>query len=336
MTIPRLPVLRWQNPVSPVYCADPFAYWADGWCYVVGTGGDTAGPQPHVAAAPAFPLLRSRDLGTWEVLGHALVAPPWAEGPEAWAPAVAWAEGRWYLYYSIGDARLPRHHLRVAVADGPAGPFHDVGPLATAHAFAIDPHPYQDEDGQWWLYYARDFLTNEGGHPGTGLVCDRLIAMTQLAGEERTVLRAQHAWTLFQAQRPLYGRRWDWHTLEGPCVLRHAGATYCLYSGSCFGTERYGVDVAVAPGPTGPWQDTGADAGPRVLRSQGEVRGPGHCSVLQIPGFGMDLLVYHSWDRTLSTRQVCIDVLRWTAAGPRCQPTRTPQVLAPPPPVSGA
>ena len=28
------------------------------------------------------------------------------------------------------------------------------------------------------------------------------------------------------------------------------------------------------------------------------------------------MIVYHAWDETLSARQLCIDPLRWTAAGP--------------------
>ena len=36
--------------------------------------------------------------------------------------------------------------------------------------FAIDPHPFQDADGRWYLFYATDFLDTEGGaRAGTAL-----------------------------------------------------------------------------------------------------------------------------------------------------------------------
>ena len=71
---------------------------------------------------------------------------------------------------------------------------------------------------------------------------DRLIAMTQLAGEAKVVLRATHDWQRFQANRLMYGQTWDWHTLEGPCVHKHDGRYDCFYSGGRWETESYGVD----------------------------------------------------------------------------------------------
>jgi len=44
----------------------------------------------------------------------------------------------------------------------------------------------------------------------------------------------------------MYGRVWDWHTLEGPFVRKHDGRYYCFYSGGRWETESYGVDYGVA------------------------------------------------------------------------------------------
>lgn len=186
-------------------------------------------------------------------------------------------------------------------------------------AFAIDAHPFQDTDGQWWLFYARDFLDEAGGcHAGTGIVCDRLLDMSRLAGAERLVLRPRHHWTLFQAQRTMYGKTWDWHTIEGPCVVVHDGRYYCFYSGACFGNASYGVDYVSAETIAGPWSDAGGEAGPRVLHSiPGVVLGPGHNSCFMGP-HGHEYLAYHAWDAAQSARRMHIDRLIWTAAGPRC------------------
>jgi hypothetical protein len=96
------------------------------------------------------------------------------------------------------------HALRVAIADRPEGPFElRPGVLTPDERFAIDAHPFRDDDGQWYLYYARDVL--EGTHVGTSLAVDRLVDMTTLAGDPRTVLRASARWQLYQAQRAMYG-----------------------------------------------------------------------------------------------------------------------------------
>ena len=63
---------------------------------------------------------------------------------------------------------------------------------------------------------------------------------------------------------PMFGGIYDWHTLEGPCVRRHGGRYYCLYSGGCWQNDTYGVDYAVADHVLGPYTDSGNEDGPRV------------------------------------------------------------------------
>jgi GH43 family beta-xylosidase len=319
----------WTNPVYDGYLADPFVWRHHDRYYAVGTGAER---EAH-RSGRVLPLLRSRDLAHWEPLGGALERPDSVPGDEYWAPAVAEHDGRFYLYYSVGDAEIPRHELRVAVAERPEGPYRDRGALLPPGrlGFAIDPHPVRDDDGGWWLFYARDFLDDAGGsYPGTALAMDRLVGMTRLAGDERTVLRARHPWTLFEAARSLYGATWDWHTLEGPCVVRRGRQWFCFYSGSCWGRHSYGVDYAVADRLTGPWSDDGAERGPRVLATvPGRVLGPGHNSWIPAAD-GTEFLVYHAWDERGERRRMCIDRLEWGDDGPRCVPTWTPQPLPAP------
>lgn len=319
-----------KNPVWDGYLADPFVFTHDGVHYAVGTGGLGSADAASALTSPGaiaedalvLPVVRSRDFVHWALVGEALGEPARSRGPEVWAPAVAFEGGTFYLYYSVGAP----HTLRVATSKTPEGPYADVGPLMepVTTPFAIDPHPFRDDDGTWWLFYARDFLDRDGGaHPGTALVVDRLATMTRLAGEERTVLRARHPWTLFQAERAMYGRVFDWHTLEGPCVVRHEGRYYCLYSGACYGNVSYGVDYAVADHVLGPWSDAGAEHGPRVLFTvPGEVLGPGHCSHVVGPDGG-EWLAYHAWDAEGRVRRMCLDRLVWTPDGPRCAVTES-------------
>ncbi len=327
----------YSNPVYDRYFADPFV-WHDGnQYYAVGTGAAEAEGKPSSGSGPQiFPLLGSRDLVSWESLGHALVQPKGAIGDSYWAPEVASHQGRWYLYYSVGVADT-KHHLRVAVSDRARGPYVDTGVALTdleRCAFAIDPHPFRDKDGRWYLFHARDFLDETNGERGrarvgTALVVHELLSMTELAPAGVTVLRARSDWQRFQRERPMYGGVYDWHTLEGPCVALHDGRYYCFYSGGSWQGETYGVDYGVAEHVLGPYSDAGSEEGPRVLRTvPGRVLGPGHNSLVLGPDHKTPYFVYHAWDVALSARRLCIDRLDWTRAGPRAAgPTWTPQLI---------
>jgi len=221
----------------------------------------------------------------------------------------------------------------VATSDSPLGPYQDVGEALTnlnTCPFAIDPHPFCDDDGQWYLFYARDFLDTEGGvRVGTALFVDRLQTMTKLAGEGKVVLRARSYWQRFLGDRLMYGEIYDWHTLEGPCVRKHEGKYYCFYSGGRWETEEYGVDYGVADNVMGTYSDIGNETGPRVLKSVPNfVRGPGHNSIVLGPDGQTEYVVYHAWTQNMDKRQICLDKLFWTLEGPRCQgPTWTQQTI---------
>jgi GH43 family beta-xylosidase len=187
-------------------------------------------------------------------------------------------------------------------------------------SFAIDAHAFRDNDGEWYLFYARDFLdADKGYNAGTGLVVDRLIDMTKLAGEERVVLRSQCDWQLFKGNRymPMYGATFDWHTLEGPCVRKHNGRYYCFYSGGCYENDTYGVDYGVADKVVGPYDASGSENGPRVMRTNPELVGPGHISIVLGPDDKSEYVAFHAWDAEMKARQFHLAKLEWTANGPR-------------------
>jgi beta-xylosidase len=127
----------------------------------------------------------------------------------------------------------------------------------------------------------------------------------------------------------MYGRVFDWHTLEGPCVRKRDGVFYCFYSGGCYQGEGYGVDYGTARSVMGPYSDAGNEPGARVLRTlPGKVIGPGHHSIVLGPDDETEFVVYHAWDPSMTGRRMHIDRLDWTEEGPRCAgPTHTPQHL---------
>jgi beta-xylosidase len=307
------------NPVYGSYFADPFVWKHQDVYYAIGTGALEASGQ---TVGKIFPILHSTDFYQWQYASNALIRPDPALGNTFWAPAVAGAENRFYLYYSVGHADT-RHQLRVAESSSPQGPYHDLGHalIPPQHCpFAIDPHPFKDDDGRWYLFYATDFLDcAEDVRPGTALVATPMQSMTVLGQAAVPILRARFGWQQFQANRTLYGRQWDWHTLEGPCVQKHDGRYYCFYSGGRWENETYGVDYAVADKILGPYSDAGSESGPRVLRTvPNKVIGPGHNSIVTGPDQQSKYLVYHAWDAAFKARRMFMDKLLWTRDGPRC------------------
>jgi beta-xylosidase len=307
----------YRNPVYPDIFADPFVLRHEGVYYAYGTapGGDD-GRQ--------IPVLRSNDLVNWEALGHALVPAAGMEAEQGyhfWAPEVAGHGGRFYMYYSSGNApEGTDQKLRVAVADHPAGPFLDAGKiLVPDQPFSIDAHPFRDQDGNWWLYYCVDFL--EMAHDeriGTGIVVDRLLDMCTLAGEPRTVVRPHHDWHVFRKNRPMYGKVFDWHTVEGAAVLYHDGHYYCFYSGGAWEKENYGVSYVIAKHPEGPYRrpEGGHEALLMRTPASGELVGPGHNSFTTSPDGSETWIVYHAWDPARTARRMCIDRVDWVDGKP--------------------
>jgi GH43 family beta-xylosidase len=297
------------NPVYPHTMADPFVLKHEGHYYAYGTA-------PGAPDGKRFPVLGSPNLVDWAPLGYAL-APP--GGHDFWAPEVAYHDGQFYMYYSAQGIGGNDHQLRVATSAAPAGPFIDTGRvLVPGQPFSIDPHPFRDTDGQWYLYYSVDFLELAGdARVGTGIVVDRMLDMTTLAGEPQVVERPHADWQLFLAQREMYGAVYDWHTVEGAAVQVHDGKYYCFYSGGAWERENYGISYVVADHPMGPFRRV--DSAERALlmgTHPGKVIGPGHNSFTRSPDDSETWIVYHAWDLARTGRRMCIDRLEWKGDRP--------------------
>ena len=83
---------------------------------------------------------------------------------------------------------------------------------------------------------------------------------------------------------------WEGHLIEGPFVTRQEGRYWLFYAGNDFSTPSYGIGVAVADHPLGPY----AKQGEPLLRSTREWSAPGHASVA--PGLdGEPQLFFHAF-----------------------------------------
>ena len=185
-----------------------------------------------------------------------------------WAPDMRPANGRYYLYYSVGPQNPTPSRLGVAVCDTPAGPCTDSGrPLLTGgNGFeAIDPMVFVDPHSDRRLLYT-------GGSAGAKL------RVFELAPDMVTITREVPI-----EQPPLF--------TEGAFMHERGGIYYLSYSHGHWNTADYSVLYAMAPSPTGPWKYRGA-----ILASDRRFKGPGHHSFVQDPRTGNWLIVYHRWE----------------------------------------
>jgi GH43 family beta-xylosidase len=295
-------------PVYAEYFADPFVLrLADGSYIAYGTG------RPPAAGDAVFEALTSTDLEHWESHGPVLPRLPAEFGDEYWAPEVVESDGAWWLYYSVGHGIIS-HHLRVARADHPLGPFVDQrADLTPDESFAIDAHPYRDLDGAWYLFFARDVLDHP--RPGTHLAVVRLSAMDQTAGPAVTVLEPDADWQIFERARSMYGSTFDWHTLEGPTVIHRAGRYWITYSGGAWTGAGYAVSWAAADHPGGPWAHAPQYTPPLLTTNGDGLIGPGHNSLAVTPR-GDDVIVFHAWDADHDARKMHVRRISFKPEGP--------------------
>ncbi|MFL6285198.1 MAG: family 43 glycosylhydrolase [Pyrinomonadaceae bacterium] len=287
----------YANPVEPGDFPDPS---------LIRVGRDYWASATTSEWGPEFPILHSRDLVNWEVVGAVFQRrPEWAVG-SFWAPELSQDRGRFFVYYV---ARKKGGSLCAAVATSarPQGPYTDHGPLVCQEVGSIDPFPVTDEQGRRYLLWKED--GNSVSKP-TPIWAQQLSADgTRLVGERRE---------LFHNDRP-----WEKHPtlpygdlVEGPSVVRRNGWFYLFYSGNfCCGREcAYAVGVARARKLLGPWEKY--DKNP-IMEGNNDWRCPGHGTVVEDER-GRTWFMYHAYqpkDFVYVGRQAMLDEVIWGRDG---------------------
>jgi beta-xylosidase len=136
----------YKNPVLDADYSDPDAIRVGDDFYLISSSFD---------AVPGLPILHSKDLVNWKIIGHALKRQPPFEhfsktqhGNGVWAPAIRFHNGEFYIYYPDPD-----FGIYVTKAKNAAGPWSDPV-LVEAGKGLIDPCPLWDEDGKVYLVHA--------------------------------------------------------------------------------------------------------------------------------------------------------------------------------------
>lgn len=252
------------NPVVGSDCPDPGVLEEAGTFYMVCTPGW------------AFPLRSSKDLVSWTSKGSVFTsAPAWAVS-HFWAPELHKVGSTFVVYYSAKSGATGTFAIGAGTATSVLGPYTDLGkPLLTAPApGVIDAHYFRASGGKHYLLFKVD--GNAVGQPTPIRIQELAADGLSLVGSPTTILTNTLAW--------------EGALVEGPWLVERGGMFYLFYSGNGYASPSYGVGVARASSPLGPYTKSGAP----ILVSKGAWAGPGHGSVLLGPS-GDWVQLYHAW-----------------------------------------
>ena len=137
--------LTYSNPIIHTDYSDPD---------VIRVGDDFYLISSSFSQAPGVPVLHSRNLVNWQIIGYAVPHLPDSiydlpqPGRGIWAPALRYHNGEYWVYY--GDPDLG---IFMVKSQNPAGPWEP--PVLVKQACGwIDPCPFWDDDGQAYLIHA--------------------------------------------------------------------------------------------------------------------------------------------------------------------------------------
>ncbi len=135
----------YRNPIIYADYSDPD---------VVRVGAEFFMTASSFNCTPGLPILHSKDLVNWKLIGHALKNlphPRYSEvqpGCGVWAPAIRFHAGKFWIFFPTPD-----EGIYVVTASHPAGPWSQPH-LLQAGKGLIDPCPLWDDDGNAYLVHA--------------------------------------------------------------------------------------------------------------------------------------------------------------------------------------
>ena len=192
---------KYKNPVLYADYSDPDV------CRV---GEDYYMTASSFNCVPGLPILHSKDLVNWRIVGHAINRMPdcaiYGEGVNhggnVWAPSIRYHNGEYYIYY--GD---PDIGIFMTKTKDPSGEW-DSLTLVKKGKGLIDPCPLFDDDGQVYLVHA--FAGSRAG-------IKSLLAITRLTSDGKRTIGES---------RIIYDGHDTDPTIEGPKFYKRNGYYY--------------------------------------------------------------------------------------------------------------
>lgn len=312
----------YNNPLKTtdgkaIYMGDPFVYEHEGIYYMTGTTGLPGGQ--------GFAYYTSPDLITWTYEGALYRRPEDHKGTDAfWAPEVKYYKGKFYMTYSCYMPESELAETCLAVSDTPWGPFEDLyTPWVDFGYSVIDGHIFVDDDHEVYLYFSRND-SEEGIGIGTNYVVKLKDDLSSVVGDPILISEADQEWEKVNWKKNRCN--------EGPSVFKHNDTYYMTYSANDTGFEHYGVGIATAKQPLGPW--TKYDDNPLMTTDLANgISSPGHNSIVTAPD-GNRYIIYHrhadpdsskpNWDRVVCMDKLYIDSQgKLKIVGPTNKPQET-------------
>ena len=288
-----------KNPVIDGWYADPEGAILENKYWIYPTYSARYEKQVFLDA------FSSSDMVTWKKHPNILdtSSVKWAK-IAMWAPAIIKKDNQYFLFFSANDIQSKQRNgiaddtlggIGIAVADNPAGPFHDYlgKPLINKfynNAQPIDQFVFKDTDGQYYIFYGGWGKCNVGklNENFTGLVpfSDSMLV------------------------KDITPKGY----VEGPTMFIRDGKYYLMWSEGGWTNSTYKVAYGVADNVMGPFERKTT-----ILEADETIAtGAGHHSVINIPGTDEWYIVYHrrpipNFDR--DHRVVCIDRMFFDADG---------------------
>ena len=189
----------YHNPIRTGFFPDPS---------IVRVGEDYYMVNSTFIFFPCIPVSHSRDLVHWQVIGHAIENPAWAnvEGLEGgrgwWAPDISYCNGRFYITATLrlNDVGRVRRRQMVVTADRPEGPYSE--PVFFEED-GIDPSLFHDDDGRHYMLLNRGARIFEIDETATKRLSETTLlyyGVNKRAPEGPHLLKKDGCYYLFEAE----------------------------------------------------------------------------------------------------------------------------------------
>ncbi len=274
----------YRNPVLHADYSDPD---------VVRVGDDFWMVSSSFNHSPGLPILHSRDLVNWELVGHALPRLVPEEnfrtvqhGKGVWAPSIRFHAGKYWIYYPDPD-----FGLYLVTATDPRGPW-SAPVLIKGGQGLIDPCPLWDDDGRVYLIH---------GWAASRAKINNVLTLHELTADGTKII-ADAGFVINGDKLPGY------KTLEGPKLYKHNGWYYVFAPAG--GVATGWQSVFRAKNIRGPYED-------RIVLAQGSspVNGPHQGALVDTPNGEWWFL--HFQDKGAYGRIVHLQPVQWVDDWPR-------------------
>lgn len=265
----------YKNPVLFADYSDPD---------VVRVGKDFYLTASSFNCVPGLPILHSRDLVNWRLIGHAVQRLPARfeavlDGQGLWAPAIRYHEGYYWIF--VGD---PDWGILMTRTKDPAGPWEKLHVVKKGKGL-IDPCPLWDDDGRAYLVHA--LAKSRAGQNSIIIAQEMTPDGREMIGEERLVIDGRDG-VHPTIEGPKFYKRGPWYYIFAPAGGVKAGWQLAARSKGVFGP--YKVKRVMEQGST-------------------DVNGPHQGAWVDLPS-GENWFV-HFQDRGPYGRVVHLNPLRW-------------------------